>query len=45
MIAFVKVYACLSDNLCLLMNIESQNLEKIKLQGTDTHNKTVFVVQ
>ena len=28
MIPFVKVYACLPYNLCLLMNIESKNLEK-----------------
>ena len=37
MIPCVKMYACLSD--CLLMNIEGQNIEKIKLQCTDTHKK------
>ena len=42
MISFVKVYACLSD--CLLMNIEGQNIEKIKLQCTDTH-KNGFIAQ
>ena len=40
MTPYMKVYACLSD--CLLMNIEGQNIEKIKLQCTDTHKNGFY---